>query len=63
MIDSIIVSYSYNDKTNNALMCVGKKRPNETIEVINAFQGEEATRIWKELTTKKERTTNEKESS
>lgn len=55
MIDSILVSYSYNDKTNNALMCVGKKRPNDTVEVINAFQGEEATKLWNALTTKKEK--------
>lgn len=54
MIDSILVSYSHNEKTDNSILCVGKKRPNETVEVINAFQGEEADRLWKELTTKKE---------
>ena len=55
MIDSILVSYSHNTKTDTSLLCVGKKRPNETVEVINAFQGEEADRLWKELTVKKEK--------
>ena len=61
MIDSILVSYSHNTKTDTSLLCVGKKRPNETVEVINAFQGEKADRLWKELTTKKEKKDHEKD--
>ena len=55
MIDSILVSYSHNTVTDTSILCVGKKRPNQTVEVINAFQGEEATRLWEELTDKKEK--------
>lgn len=55
MIDSVLVSYSHNTVTDTSILCVGKKRPNETVEVINAFQGEEADRLWKELTTNKEK--------
>lgn len=62
MINSIIVSYTHNEKTDISILCVGKKRLNKTVEVINAFQGDEATRLWNKLTTKKERTTDEKNS-
>lgn len=55
MIDSILVSYSHNTITDTSILFVGKKRPNETVEIINAFQGEEADRLWKELTVKKEK--------
>ena len=55
MIESILVSYSHNAVTDTSILCVGKKRPNQTVEVINAFQGEEATRLWEELTDKKEK--------
>ena len=62
MIDSVIVSHSHNTVTDTSILCVGKKRPNQTVEVINAFQGPEADRLWTELTTKKEKD-NAKESS
>lgn len=51
--ESILVSVTYdeNDKVN--LMVVGKKRKNESVEIINAFQGEDAARLYSELITKK----------
>lgn len=45
-IDSVIISY---DK-EKALMIVGRKRPNESVEVINAVQGDEATMWWSWIT-------------
>ena len=52
MITSIIVSYD--DQTNNEpIMIVGNKRMNQSIELINAFQGDEAIELYKRLTTKK----------
>lgn len=38
----------------NDILIVGKKRPNETMEVINAFQGEEAEELYRRLTEKKD---------
>lgn len=46
--DTILVSIS-----NNVLV-VGRKRPNETVKIINAFQGEEAIELYNRLVTKKE---------
>ena len=45
-IDSVIISY---DKEKE-LMIVGRKRPNESVEVINAVQGDEATMWWSWIT-------------
>ena len=51
--ESILVSVTYdeNDKVN--LMVVGKKLKNEAVDIINAFQGEDAARLYSELITKK----------
>lgn len=45
-IDSIIISYD----TEKKLMVVGRKRPNESVEVIKALQGDTAANLWEVLT-------------
>lgn len=51
--ESILISVTYdeNDKVN--LMVVGKKLKNEAVDIINAFQGDDAARLYSELITKK----------
>lgn len=51
---SLIIGYDINHPTDEAVLIVGKKRMNESVEIINAFQGEEATELYKKLITKKE---------
>ena len=51
--DSVIVAYDFSHGKDNAVLIVGKKRKNQTVDIVNAFQGEEATELWKKLTTKK----------
>lgn len=51
--DTLLVSISFSDKDTGVLV-VGRKRKNESIEIINAFQGEEALDLYKKLVTKKE---------
>lgn len=46
-IDSLIISYLDKEKP---LMVVGRKRSNESVEIVNAFEGDQATRLWNELT-------------
>lgn len=53
MIDSILVSVSFSDKDTGVLI-VGRKRINQSPEVINAFQGKEAVELYNKLITKKE---------
>ena len=49
--DTLLVSIS------GEVLIVGRKRPNESVEIVNAFQGEEALDIYNKLITKKESAT------
>ena len=51
--ESIMVSVTYNADGKVNLMIVGKKGKGEAAEIINAFQNEDASRLWNELITKK----------
>ena len=53
--DTILVGYDYSPGDANQVLIVGRKRPNESVDIINAFQGEEAEELYKRLTTKKEK--------
>ena len=49
MISSILVSYD--DQSNDEpILIVGKKRMNQSVEIINAFQGMEASAMYRKLT-------------
>ena len=48
MQDTILVSIS------NDILVVGRKRMNESVEIINAFKGDEAKELYERLITKKE---------
>lgn len=39
--------------SDNSIPIVGRKRPNQSVEIVNAFQGEDAIKLYKSLTTKK----------
>lgn len=52
--DTILVSYDFTHGKDESVLIVGTKRPNQSVEIINAFQGEEAEELYKKLTTKKE---------
>lgn len=41
------------------VLVIGRKRPNESIDIINAFKGEEAVELYERLITKKEAVKNE----
>lgn len=50
--DSILIGYDQRD-ADNAVLIVGRKAPKQSVEVINAFQGEEAKELYERLITKK----------
>lgn len=54
--DSILVGFSVDPKKNTPVLIVGRKPKNKPVEVINAFEGEEAQTLWNKLVIKKERT-------
>lgn len=53
--DSLLIGYDFTHGKDNTVLVVGRKRPNESVEVINAFQGEEAKELYLKLITKKEK--------
>lgn len=56
MIDSVVVSVDFSNKNDTGVMLVGRKRMNQSMEIINAFQGDEARELYKKLiTTKKDK--------
>ena len=52
--ETLLVSISFSDKDTGVLV-VGRKRKNQSIEIINAVQGEEALDLYKKLVMKKEK--------
>ena len=54
--DSVLVGFDHKDDgTDHAVLIVGRKRKNQSVEIINAFEGAEAIELWEKLTTKKEK--------
>lgn len=58
--DTILVSFNRESPYSDSILIVGRKRKNESIDIINAFQGKEALDIYEKLITvnKKEGTEN-----
>lgn len=52
--EAVVVSIDYDESENNGILLVGRKKGKGPIEIINAFQGQEALDIYKKLTTVKE---------
>lgn len=54
-VRTVLVGLDDTNGTDNAVLVVGTKRVNESIKIINAFQGQEAIDIFNKLITKKEK--------
>ena len=52
--DTLLVSISFSDKDTGVLV-IGRKRKNQSIEIVNAFKGDEALELYKKLVTQKEK--------
>jgi hypothetical protein len=53
--DCILVSIDFTHGKETGVLIVGRKRLGESVDIINAFQGEEAWELYKKLVTKKEK--------
>lgn len=49
--DTLLVSVDLTTNGDNAVLIVGRKKPNQAVNVINAFQGEEAVELYNRLVT------------
>lgn len=47
--ESLLVGVDFTNGEDVGVLIVGRKRPNESVEIINAFQGEEAEELYKKL--------------
>lgn len=54
MNDTILVGFDHKEGTDIPVLIVGRKNPKEAVDIINAFQGDEAEELYKRLTTPKE---------
>lgn len=54
IVDAIIVSYD-NSSNDIPILIVGRKRFNQSVDIINAFQGDEAVELYTRLTTIKDK--------
>lgn len=50
---SLLIGFDFSEGNDVGVVIVGKKRPNETVEIVNAFQGQEAIDIYNKLIAKK----------
>lgn len=48
--ETLLVGFDSSNEDNSVLI-VGRKRPNNSLDIINAFQGEEAEELYKKLIT------------
>lgn len=53
MYGSLLVSFDFSKGKDTGVLLVGVKKSKQNIEIINAFQGEEAIDLFKRLTTVK----------
>lgn len=51
--DSLIIGVDHANG-DNMILIVGRKKPEQNVDIINAFQGKEAKHIYELLITKKE---------
>ena len=50
-----IMGVDFSNKNDTGVMVVGRKRMNQSVEIINAFQGDEARELYEKLVTKKKK--------
>ena len=51
---SLIIGYDISHTSDNKLLVIGKRGPTGSVEIVNAFQGDEAEELYNKLITKKE---------
>lgn len=52
--ECLLVSVDFTRGEDVGVMVIGRQKPKADVEIINAFQGEEALELYKKLITKKE---------
>lgn len=50
--DSLIIGFVSSANKDGTVLVVGRKKPREAVDIINAFEGEEALELYRKLTAK-----------
>ena len=53
--DTLLIGYDFTNGKDTGVLIVGRKTPGEAIDIVNAFQGQEAEELYKRLVTVKEK--------
>lgn len=53
--ECVLVSVDFTRGIDTGILIVGRQAPGKDVEIINAFQGEEAYELYQKLITKKEK--------
>lgn len=53
LTDTLLVSIDSSTDCDKTVLLVGRKRLNESVEIVNAFQGKDAMDLYKQLVTVK----------
>lgn len=51
--DSLVIGFDSSAGKDGTVLIVGRKKPREAVDIINAFDGEEALELYKKLITQK----------
>ena len=51
--ESLLVGVDFTNGEDVGVLIVGRKRPNQSVDIINAFQGKEAEELYDKLIGKK----------
>ena len=52
--DTLLVGFDFTNGKDHDVLIVGRKNKGELVDIVNAFQDEEAKRIYDILTTRKD---------
>ena len=51
---SLIIGYDISHTSDSKMLVIGKRGPSGFVEIVNAFQGDEAEELYNKLITKQE---------
>ena len=51
---SLIIGYDISHTSDNKVLVIGKRGPSGSVEIVNAFQGDEAEELYNKLITRQE---------
>ena len=51
--DTLLISIDFSHGEDNGVLVIGRKMPNDSVKIVNAFQGEDARKLYETLIKKK----------